>query len=591
MYRILLTVILSFIFVISVQTKEQTPSKERLVKVEQGVMYRDGKPLRVGIVLFPSPYMQQEKSGLSGPMIDVVHEVLKHTKYNYTYIIDKRAQLIEGMQDGKIDVVFGVHKEYDVHPHLLYTMPYTELDVLEDEYDELSSKYITACSTMENYDFVRRLNHKLLKYNSGYYLGYVQKQWYGITMYFDKYMKLHNLMNLVLVTCVILAGFLVVVLVRVSYLSYQSRQKSHYLHEILNKFPVPVYILDEHIEYTYVNDAAKTEQFAVREECEEAILKQHKNRLKTACNKASHSNATVSFVDSRIPESPYTVYVSPCTYQRQARAIKTVVNTKELFVQKEMAERNSKLKDEFLANISHEVRTPLNSILGFCQLLPEMSEDEVADALGIIETKSKQLHKLINDILLLSKFESSEVNVNPREVFNFEWLPTVVERVHEELDAPATVPVHYVHHNCSTRTSIDTELSYIVMSNLLQNAIKFTKTGAVHVGCGCIPNYLVFYVHDTGNGMTEEECRHIFNRFVKLDTFTQGTGLGLPIVQRIVEILNGHLGLYSVPGKGTTCYFCYPAFFEQEDIQPDEAAYMAHLHEAMWIGKPLENIT
>lgn len=587
MSRYLLFLCLTICSVLSVHPTIQVPVHKHLKKVEQGQMYLVNNPLRVGIVQFPSPSNHENLYDYSKPRIEVVHDILANIGYHYTYTIDTQSILMEALEVGELDVIFGMPKNNDVHPQMLYSLPYEDIVDETKQSSETSRVYLMACASMKHYPLIRHINREVLKQNSGYLIGYLQKQWFGVTVYLHQYLRLQNILSQVFITCIVAAIFLIFIFVRVGYLSIESRNKTRYLHALFNKFPVPVYILEKlggNIRYAYLNDVAKSKQFAIREECEEKAMDQHKKRLLNACKLAVTTRETVSFVDRRIAESPYTVYTSPCTFQGETRIIKTVVDTKELLFLKEIAEENSKQKDEFLANISHEVRTPLNSILGFCQLLPEMSNEEASEALDIIEKKSKQLHKLIDDILILSKLESHEIQINHTDISNAEWLPSVVERVHEELDSPSSVPVYCDQGTFFSSVSIDKELAYIVLSNLLQNAIKFTTTGTIHIGCACIPNYIVYYIQDTGKGMTEEECFKIFNRFVKLDTFTQGTGLGLPIVRRVVDILSGHLGMYSVPAQGTTCYFCYPNIGKFADLELPSAPELIHLKDAVWIG-------
>ncbi len=594
MYRFTLLFILTICCNIVASSSNQAPQLGPLVTVEHGQLYQDDRPLRIGIVRVFPPSIVKKSSEYPRAVIEVVHQLLSTTGYHYKYVVDTQDTLIKALNADQLDIVFGIPQHDSVHPMLLYSMPYVDIPHYHESSSQSSHTYFVACALLEHYELIRQMNCKMFIQNSGNYLGYLQRKWLGVSIYLHDYFRIQSILNMLLIACIILAILLVMIFARVTFLSIDRRNRTIYLKALLNKFPVPVYILDKidgRLEYAYVNDVAKSKQFAIREECDSDMLRQHKNRLKSACKEAIRTRKTVSFVDRRMPESPYTVYVSSCTFQGETRAIKTVVNTKELLVLKDIAEKNSKLKDEFLANISHEVRTPLNSILGFCQLLPELSGEEATDALAIVEKKSKQLHKLINDILLLSKFESSEIQINLSEIYNHEWLPNVIERLDDELDVPAKVPVHYVHHDYSKHVTIDKELAYIILSNLLQNAIKFTTNGAVHIGCAYMSDYLVYYIKDTGIGMTKEECTRIFNRFVKLNTFTQGTGLGLPIVLRVVEILHGHLGIYSIPGEGTICYFCYPLDNDYEQTFSNiQEPILMHLKDAVWIGTSPEGL-
>lgn len=230
---------------------------------------------------------------------------------------------------------------------------------------------------------------------------------------------------------------------------------------------------------------------------------------------------------------------------------------KELLEAKNKAEESNKLKSAFLANMSHEIRTPLNAIVGFSNILAYSEDMEERDEyVRIIENNNALLLQLINDILDLSKIEAgtldfvySKVNVNTMlrelQISMQNRLPKGVLLLFEP---PAE---NYI-------VLIPQSRFMQVVINLITNAIKFTEKGSIRFGYSMDNNTMHVYVADTGCGIAAEKLGNIFERFVKLNAFAQGTGLGLPICQMIVEHVGGKIWVESEFGKGSTFRFTFP---------------------------------
>lgn len=229
----------------------------------------------------------------------------------------------------------------------------------------------------------------------------------------------------------------------------------------------------------------------------------------------------------------------------------------ELRLAKEKAEESDHLKSAFLANMSHEIRTPLNAIVGFSGLLAMAENYEERDEyINIINNNNELLLQLINDILDLSKIEANTLEFVYSDI-DINQLLCDIEQT-SRLKAAEGVQVSFVEKlpHCIIRTDKN-RLSQVV-TNFINNAIKFTKEGSIRFGYKHKKNNLLFYVSDTGCGIDKNVKDSVFQRFVKLDSFAQGTGLGLSICQMIVHKLGGEIGVDSEPGQGSTFWFTLP---------------------------------
>ena len=229
----------------------------------------------------------------------------------------------------------------------------------------------------------------------------------------------------------------------------------------------------------------------------------------------------------------------------------------ELIKARIKAEQSDRLKSAFLANMSHEIRTPLNAIVGFSQLLPaaETAEEKKLYS-GIINQNSDILLQLINDILDLSKIEAGTLEYIKRPM-NLGEVCRTIYAVHKERVKEG---VTLVFDNVDENLFIEGDQNRImqVITNFLTNASKFTYAGEIRLGFERTDKNIRVYVKDAGIGIEPEKVDHVFERFVKLNSFAQGTGLGLSICQMIIEKIGGEIGVTSELGKGSTFYFTIP---------------------------------
>ena len=204
--------------------------------------------------------------------------------------------------------------------------------------------------------------------------------------------------------------------------------------------------------------------------------------------------------------------------------------------------------------MSHEIRTPLNSIVGFSQLLAsdmEFSAEERTTFIDTINHNNELLLKLIGDILDISRIESGQMEF----VEKITSMEKMMREIYQSfsIQIPKHLQFNYQHPDIDMNISIDTTRIQQVLTNFLTNAAKFTREGSITLGWNFdeYKNEVLMYVEDTGVGLSEEDCKQVFNRFYKVDEFKQGTGLGLSICQAIVKRMKGRILIDSQLGKGS----------------------------------------
>ena len=234
---------------------------------------------------------------------------------------------------------------------------------------------------------------------------------------------------------------------------------------------------------------------------------------------------------------------------------------------KEAAQEASEAKSMFLANMSHEIRTPLNGIVGFTELLKDTGlEEEQMEFVEIIEKSSENLLEIINNILDLSKIESNKLEIediafNPADEFESAVEVYAVRASEKHIDLGCFIDPALEQPLKGDPTKIKE-----VIINLLSNAVKFTSSaGSINVDIRKLDaeqdgiTRIRFEVQDSGIGVTSEQKARIFEAFSQADTSITrkygGTGLGLTISARFIELMGGQLDLHSEPGKGTTFFF------------------------------------
>jgi signal transduction histidine kinase len=227
-----------------------------------------------------------------------------------------------------------------------------------------------------------------------------------------------------------------------------------------------------------------------------------------------------------------------------------------------------KLKSSFLANMSHELRTPLNSILGFADVMLEGLDgpltENMNNDLGLIQKNGQHLLHLINDVLDMAKIESGKMNLNV-EKFNVHELLSDVTNITSSLAKEKSLAL-VIEANSDREVEINADKIRMrqVMINLVNNAMKFTDKGSVSIRVQRDNNNVLISVKDTGIGIPADHLETVFQEFSQVDTTTTrkagGTGLGLPISRRLINMHSGRLWAESsgINGEGSTFYVTMP---------------------------------
>lgn len=236
--------------------------------------------------------------------------------------------------------------------------------------------------------------------------------------------------------------------------------------------------------------------------------------------------------------------------------------SERLIEAKMKAEESDQLKSSFLANVSHEFRTPMNAIMGFTEIMMYTSppEEKRKRYLENIRKSSEQLLQIIHNTIEYSKIELGTIAVEHQVFTIVDILDTLLEQHRHRCPKGVKYLVHGNENLISQRIYTDKEKLFQIFTNLILNAFKFTHEGEVGFGImeSAHTDYYQFFVKDTGIGIRKEKQKDIFTRFHKEDDFKEGTGLGLSISATLIFHLGGRIWLESESGSGTTFYFIIP---------------------------------
>jgi signal transduction histidine kinase len=239
---------------------------------------------------------------------------------------------------------------------------------------------------------------------------------------------------------------------------------------------------------------------------------------------------------------------------------------KTLELAKQKAEESDKLKSAFLSNIAHEIRTPMHGILGFADMLKtaSLSAEQMQEYIAIIEKSSARMLNTITDLIEISRIESGQTEINLSSVNVDGQIDSMYAIFKPEAEKKG---VHLIvinstewaeSHIRTDRDKLDT-----ILTQILKNAVKYTKKGTIELGYVLKDKYIEYYIKDTGIGIEKDKQLSIFGRFTQADNslskIYEGSGLGLSITKAYVEMLSGTIWVESEPGIGSTFYFTLPA--------------------------------
>ena len=255
------------------------------------------------------------------------------------------------------------------------------------------------------------------------------------------------------------------------------------------------------------------------------------------------------------------------------------IKTKELQIAKDKAEESDKLKSAFLMNLSHEVRTPMNAILGFSDLLSntDLSPEDKEKYIRIIKESGKNLIEIIDDLVEMSKIDSNIIKPNLTAV-DLNKVLDDIEESYKVIQQNSKIEFKFSRENLNKKIITDkTKLTEIIV-NLLNNAFKFTNEGFVIFDCKIkeSKNEICFTVKDSGIGIPDELQKNVFKRFSKLSSTgisaNEGLGLGLAITKAYIEMLKGKISFKSQVNVGTTFNFSIPLQYLNEELEVSSKA-------------------
>ena len=219
------------------------------------------------------------------------------------------------------------------------------------------------------------------------------------------------------------------------------------------------------------------------------------------------------------------------------------------------AEESDRLKTAFLANIGHEIRTPLNAIVGFADLLPVIQDEADRNQLiSEIQTNNRKLLRVIDGLVSMSKIEAGAKSLLMAKVD----LNQLLQQMADTYQPTTNLPIHVQCPLPELKIETDREKLLEILDNLLQNAVKFTTEGEISLSYEVLGNQVRVNVKDTGKGVAEEDQSRIFERFVKVDEYVPGAGLGLSVVASHIKNLGGSVGVESSIGAGSNFWFILP---------------------------------
>jgi PAS domain S-box-containing protein len=337
-------------------------------------------------------------------------------------------------------------------------------------------------------------------------------------------------------------------------------------------------------DFIFPEDLDKTKE-SVRE-----IVHQYKP-LNLITNRAVHRDGHIVYLESSgIPlfdaKGKYTGYRGA---DRDITLRRSFEN--QLIIAKEKAEESDRLKSSILANVSHELRTPLNGILGFAEIIKsELKDTDYAIMAENIHSSGRRLMTTLNSLITLSQLVAGKISLSVRPVFLKESLASVLKSY--ELQALEKNLRLNLEADPTITVNTDEQLLKQLLRQILDNAIKFTEKGSISVdistGKSKAEGFVTISISDTGIGIDKDYHELVFQEFRQVSEGFgrkyQGSGIGLTICKKIIDLLEGRITLESVPGKGSTFYILLP-YHEEADFRTETIPVSKRIPEEMKVKK------
>jgi PAS domain S-box-containing protein len=352
--------------------------------------------------------------------------------------------------------------------------------------------------------------------------------------------------------------------------------------ELFLNTPAPTYIFDTRtLEFIEVNDATVLSYGYTRDEFASMTLKDLRredeiHQLIESVNQLRKDTFHSTSIHHRRKDGtmfPVEIF-SHALPEKNGRSMRLVMATditervrasEQMKLAKEKAEKSDKLKTSFLNNISHEVRTPLNGILGFAELISQtnLSDEERKDSLFMLHESSDRLLNTITNYMDISLITSGSLTVHKKDFLPASHLRSVFEDYKEICSAKdLELVLHIPEFTEDLTLNSDPEIFHKILAHLLNNAIKFTQKGTISYGYFAKEEFIEVFVKDTGVGIGNESLDLVFDFFVKEDRgplmITEGSGLGLSIAKGMIDVIGGEIRVESQLGAGSCFYFTIP---------------------------------
>lgn len=315
------------------------------------------------------------------------------------------------------------------------------------------------------------------------------------------------------------------------------------------------------------------------EKCLANVAKEDKENIFRFIEKAVCSNATKTTEDVRVLHIDSSCHwiklilrIKECDIENKKITCSAVLVDIDARKQKEEQLKDAymkivmsnRIKNSFISNMNHEIRTPLNAIVGFSELLIESQDiEEQKELLKYLEENNEKFLKLITNIVDMSKIESGSVRCTMSEIDLNELIEEVVKSA-SQLVNPDNIKILFLHPDSCIVYS-DKERLQQVIGIFLSNAIKYTEKGSIEIGYKVLQKKIQLYIKDTGCGIADDKKENLFNRFAKLDSQYMGLGLGLPMANSIIKLLNGTIGFESSENQGSTFWCIIPSEYIGSD--------------------------